>query len=63
MPHCTKCGAMVADNAGFCPNCGAAQSGAGAVASSNAMTQTGMKENIAGLLCYILGWVTGLIFF
>jgi uncharacterized membrane protein len=33
------------------------------VASSNTMTQTGMKENVAGLLCYVLGWVTGLIFF
>jgi len=63
MPHCTKCGAMVADNAGFCPSCGAAQAGAGGVASSSAMTQTGMKENVAGLLCYVLGWVTGLIFF
>jgi uncharacterized membrane protein len=32
------------------------------VASSTAMTQTGMKENVAGLLSYLLGWVTGLIF-
>jgi uncharacterized membrane protein len=63
MPHCTKCGAMVADNAGFCPSCGAAQAGTSGVASSSAMTQTGMKENVAGLLCYVLGWVTGLIFF
>jgi uncharacterized membrane protein len=23
----------------------------------------GLTENIAGLLCYVLGWVTGLIFF
>lgn len=23
----------------------------------------GMSENIAGLLCYVLGWVTGLIFY
>jgi uncharacterized membrane protein len=22
-----------------------------------------MKENVAGLLCYVCGWVTGLIFF
>ena len=22
-----------------------------------------MEENVAGLLCYVLGWVTGLIFF
>src|SRR6201998_4832790 len=63
MPHCTKCAVMVADNAGFCPSCGAAQAGTSDVASSSAMTQTGMKENVAGLLCYVLGWVTGLIFF
>jgi uncharacterized membrane protein len=25
--------------------------------------QTGMTENVAGLLCYVLGWVTGVIFF
>ncbi|HAS04626.1 MAG TPA: hypothetical protein DCR71_02530 [Dehalococcoidia bacterium] len=26
-------------------------------------TATGLQENIAALLCYVLGWVTGLIFF
>ena len=25
-------------------------------------TSTGIKENIAGLLCYLLAWITGLIF-
>ncbi|MBZ5698516.1 MAG: DUF4870 domain-containing protein [Acidobacteriia bacterium] len=25
--------------------------------------QPGMSENVAGLLCYVLGWVTGIIFF
>ena len=25
--------------------------------------QPGMAENVAGLLCYLFGWVTGLIFF
>jgi uncharacterized membrane protein len=24
---------------------------------------SGMSENVAGLLCYVLGWVTGLIFY
>ena len=28
-----------------------------------AKSSTGMDENVAGLLCYLLGWVTGLIFF
>ena len=26
-------------------------------------TSMGMEPNVAGLLCYVLGWVTGLIFF
>ena len=26
-------------------------------------TSIGLKENIAGLLCYALGWITGLVFF
>jgi uncharacterized membrane protein len=62
MPHCNKCGASVTDNAAFCPNCGANQ-GPAATASPAASSQTGMSENVAGLLCYLLGWVTGLIFY
>lgn len=26
-------------------------------------TSTGMTQNLAGLLCYLAGWITGLIFF
>jgi uncharacterized membrane protein len=26
-------------------------------------TSSGMDQNIAGLLCYVAGWITGLIFF
>ena len=26
-------------------------------------SSTGLQENVAGLLCYVLGWITGLIFF
>jgi len=25
-------------------------------------TSTGLRENVAGLLCYLLGWITGLVF-
>ena len=25
-------------------------------------TSTGLQENVASLLCYLLGWITGLIF-
>lgn len=67
MAHCTKCGAVVADNAGFCAACGAAQSTGGQAPAAHTpapgMPQTAMDENTASALCYVLGWVTGLIFF
>jgi uncharacterized membrane protein len=64
MAHCTKCGAAIADNAGFCGSCGAAQGAAATPMGSNsAPAQTGLEPNVAGALCYALGWVTGLIFF
>jgi uncharacterized membrane protein len=68
MPHCTKCGAAIADNAAFCGSCGSPQSAPAAnpvvapPASSAAPTQQ-MAENVAGLLCYLVGWITGLIFY
>jgi uncharacterized membrane protein len=68
MAYCSKCGAQVADGAAFCSKCGqpmnasAATPAAGAEGGSS-MADTGMTENVAGLLCYVLGWVTGLIFF
>ena len=27
-----------------------------------AKTATGLDENIAGLLCYVLGWISGIVF-
>jgi uncharacterized membrane protein len=27
-----------------------------------AKSSTGMEENVAGLLCYLAGWITGIIF-
>jgi uncharacterized membrane protein len=61
MAFCAKCGTQVADGTTFCPNCGAPQGGA--PAAGGAAAGTGMAENVAGLLCYVLGWITGLIFF
>jgi len=61
MAFCGKCGTEVAAGAGFCPKCGEAQSG-GAVAQTTQSAQAGMTENVAALLSYVLGWVTGIIF-
>lgn len=70
MPHCTKCGAVVPENAGFCGSCGAPQAAAQAAAPAPPVgaqapvsTQPNMAENVAGALCYVLGWITGLIFY
>jgi uncharacterized membrane protein len=69
MAFCPKCGSAVADGAGFCPACGATQgAAAGAPSAPSAATPvvagTGqMDENIAGLLCYVLVWITGIIFY
>jgi uncharacterized membrane protein len=29
---------------------------------SNGKTSTGLQPNVAGLLCYLFGWITGIIF-
>ena len=66
MAHCTKCGTVVADNAAFCGNCGAPQSATSAnpvTVPAGVSAQPQMAENVAGTLCYALGWVTGLIFY
>jgi len=72
MPHCTKCGAAVAENAAFCTSCGTPQAAGvpaggaapvGAVPAAVAPAQAGLADNVAATLSYALGWITGLIFF
>jgi len=64
MAFCKTCGTELG-GAAFCPKCGAGQGAAAAapasVASSDSPT-AGMDENVAGLLCYLFGWISGLIF-
>lgn len=62
MAFCSSCGGNIADGATFCPQCGKAQ-GAAPAGGAPATAQTGLAENVAGALCYVLGWLTGLIFF
>jgi uncharacterized membrane protein len=62
MAYCSKCGAEVGDGIAFCPKCGQAQAGR-QVTQTSQSAQPGMAENVAGLLCYVLGWLTGIIFF
>lgn len=65
MPFCTKCGTNIAANAAFCPNCGTAQGTAPTAAASApapAVPQSGLSQNAAATLSYLLGWITGIIF-
>ena len=64
MAFCKACG-QDAGEASFCPKCGAPQgaSQSAAVTAPAAESPTaGMDENVAALLSYLVGWVTGLIF-
>lgn len=62
MAFCKACGQDIG-SANFCPKCGANQSAAAAPAPAVAAPSTeGLAENVAGLLCYVLGWLTGIIF-
>ena len=63
---CSKCGAENPEEAKFCSKCGT-QLGAVATQTEDAAkpegeSSTGLAANVAGLLCYVLGWVTGIIF-
>jgi uncharacterized membrane protein len=59
---CKSCGQDIGTSA-FCPKCGAGQSASATPVVVQAASPTeGLQENIAGLLCYVLGWLSGLIF-
>lgn len=69
MAHCTKCGAEVPETAQFCQKCGQPQVGAPPnpafrpAAPPYQPATSGLSENAAATLSYVLGWLTGIIFF
>lgn len=75
MAFCPNCGTQVAGT--FCQNCGTSMTGGAAPSGGPtpggatpgyappqplAATSTGISENVAGALCYLAGFVTGIIF-
>jgi uncharacterized membrane protein len=58
---CSKCGAENPEGTKFCSKCGA-EVGAPIAAKPEAESSTGLSANVAGLLCYVAGWITGIIF-
>jgi uncharacterized membrane protein len=62
MAFCKACGTELG-GAVFCPKCGASQTASAVpMATAPAASSEGLAENVAGLLCYVLFWVTGIIF-
>lgn len=70
MAFCPNCGTQVTGR--FCPNCGldtsSAAPGAGVppradyVPPAAPIAAPGLTENVASALCYLLGFITGIIF-
>jgi uncharacterized membrane protein len=63
---CQKCGTENPETAKFCTKCGAgfapAAGGSETPAMPPAETSIGLQPNIAGLLCYVGFWITGIVF-
>src|ERR1700761_1709422 len=67
MAFCPNCGSQV--DGSFCANCGTPMSGAarpgsapGSGFESPALSAPGLTDNVAGALCYLGAFVTGIIF-
>lgn len=70
MAFCPNCGAQTPGR--FCPNCGAEAGGRGGSSStgsrsgyvppSSGINVPGLTRNLASALCYLLGFITGIIF-
>jgi uncharacterized membrane protein len=71
MAFCPNCGTQV--NGRFCPNCGldiasGSTASAGSVGSDYVppaappLSAPGLTQNVASALCYLLGFITGVIF-
>jgi uncharacterized membrane protein len=63
---CSQCGTENPEGAKFCSKCGA-ELGAPVkpsetTAKPEAESSTGLSVNVAGLLCYVAGWITGIVF-
>jgi len=57
---CPKCGTQATGQ--FCPKCGASLGASAAPAAAPAASTGGMTTNTASALCYLFGFITGIIF-
>jgi uncharacterized membrane protein len=66
MAICNQCGKRINDGVAFCASCGApiaSLAGAGASsAAAPALAQASISPNVAGVLAYLFGLVSGIVF-
>jgi uncharacterized membrane protein len=61
MAYCSNCGAQMEGR--FCPNCGVSAPAPDLTQpASGASTQPGLSTNGASALCYLFGFITGIVF-
>jgi uncharacterized membrane protein len=59
--QCTSCGSDIATGAAFCANCGGLATVGSPVQQEHTIS-AGLQSNVAGLLCYLVGFITGIFF-
>jgi len=59
--HCVSCGAELGEGSGFCAKCGA-RVGVASEPRSVPAANNGLQSNVAGGLCYLAGFITGIFF-
>jgi len=57
---CSNCGSQV--DGQFCPKCGTPAPGANLTPAPTESTQPGISTNAASALCYLFGFLTGIVF-
>jgi uncharacterized membrane protein len=65
MAFCPKCGFKIPENVAFCDKCGASVAAPGSVSEppvAALSVQPGLSINGASALCYLFGFVTGIVF-
>jgi len=59
---CPKCGSENPEGAKFCSKCGAELGVSTQSSGKSSEASTGLSPNVAGLLCYVGGWISGIVF-